>query len=42
MDIARLNFSHGTHEEYKKKIEIVRKVSKELGKSVGILVDTKA
>ena len=41
MDIARLNFSHGTHEEYKKKIEIVRKVSKELGKSVGILVDTK-
>ena len=29
MDVARLNFSHGTHENHKKVIDIIRKVSKE-------------
>lgn len=41
MDVARLNFSHGTHEEHEKRIENIRVASKELGKRVGILVDTR-
>lgn len=39
MNVARLNFSHGSHEEHKEKIEIVRNVSDRLGKPVGILQD---
>lgn len=41
MNVARFNFSHGTHEEQKKKLEAVRKVSKELGLPVAALLDTK-
>lgn len=37
MDVARLNFSHGSHEEHLAKIHKIRKVSKD----VGILLDTK-
>jgi len=39
MDIARLNFSHGSHQEHLQKIECIRKVSDELGKPVAILQD---
>lgn len=39
MDIARLNFSHGTHEEHLRKIERIRKISDELQKPVAILQD---
>jgi len=39
MNCARLNFSHGTHEEHLMTIRGVRKVSKELGKEVAILQD---
>ncbi len=39
LDVARLNFSHGTHEEHKKRIETLRKLSDELGKPVSILMD---
>ncbi len=39
MDIARLNFSHGTHEEHLRKMERIRKVSGELGKPVAIMQD---
>ncbi|HKO13182.1 MAG TPA: pyruvate kinase, partial [Acidobacteriaceae bacterium] len=39
LDVARLNFSHGTHPEKLKLIEMVRKVSREEGKSVCILGD---
>ncbi len=41
MNVARLNFSHGTHEEHKKKIETIRKVREELGLPVAIMLDTK-
>lgn len=41
MNIVRLNFSHGSHEEHLKRIELVRKVEKENGVNVGILLDTK-
>src|ERR1700677_916368 len=39
LDVARLNFSHGTHPEKLKLIEMVRKVSHEEGKPVCILGD---
>ncbi len=39
MDVARLNFSHGSYEEHKQKCEFVRKVSEEIGLSIAILQD---
>lgn len=41
MNVARFNFSHGTHEEHKIKFGRVLKVSGELGLSVATLLDTK-
>ena len=41
MNIVRLNFSHGTHEEHKARIALVRKVEKENGINLGIMLDTK-
>ena len=41
MNIVRLNFSHGTHEEHAARIALVRKVEKENGVNLGILLDTK-
>ncbi|KIJ86711.1 MULTISPECIES: pyruvate kinase [Staphylococcus] len=41
MNVARLNFSHGDHAEHKTRIDSIRKVSKRLGKTVAILLDTK-
>lgn len=39
MDIARLNFSHGTHELHQKTFEQLRKIAKSHGRHVGILAD---
>ena len=39
LNVARLNFSHGTHAEHQEKIKTIREVSRELGKPVGILQD---
>lgn len=41
MNVARLNFSHGTHEEHKSKIELIRKVRRELNMPIAIMLDTK-
>lgn len=41
MNVARLNFSHGTHEEQRGKLERVKKVREELGLPVALLLDTK-
>ncbi|MCL2264698.1 MAG: pyruvate kinase [Treponema sp.] len=41
MNVARFNFSHGTHEEHKISMETVKRISKELGIPVAILLDTK-
>lgn len=41
MNVARLNFSHGTQDEHKTRIERIRRAAKEKGKMVGILLDTK-
>jgi len=39
MDVARLNFSHGTYEEHALKIQILRKLSKKLNRPITILQD---
>lgn len=39
MDVARLNFSHGTHEEHLEKIHMIRSISQEVGRPVAILQD---
>ena len=39
LDIARLNFSHGEHATHLKNIEMVRRISAEMGRNVGILQD---
>jgi len=39
MDVVRLNFSHGTHEDHRKKIQMVRELSNRLGKPIAILQD---
>jgi pyruvate kinase len=39
MDVARLNFSHGTHEDHEQTIKRLREVSGRLAKPIGILAD---
>ncbi len=41
MDVVRLNFSHGTHEEHAKKIEMVKEVRNEMQLPLPIMLDTK-
>lgn len=41
MNVARFNFSHGTHEEQKVKLEKVRQASREMGIPVATMMDTK-
>ncbi len=41
MNVARLNFSHGTHPEHLKNIELIKKVRENLNKPIAILLDTK-
>lgn len=38
-DVFRLNFSHGTHEEHRRRVAWVREVEKELGKTLALLQD---
>jgi len=40
-NVARLNFSHGTHEEHKEKIITIKKVRDNLKTSIAIMLDTK-
>ena len=41
MNVARLNFSHGTHEEHQQKIDLVKKVREKLDLPIAIMLDTK-
>ncbi|MBQ4066131.1 MAG: pyruvate kinase [Clostridia bacterium] len=41
LNVARLNFSHGTHEEHKKTIEMFRKVRDKMEASAAVMLDTK-
>lgn len=41
LNVARLNFSHGTHEEHKAKIDTIKKLREEMDLPIGIMLDTK-
>ena len=41
LNVCRFNFSHGSHEEHKGRIDMVKKVREELNKPIAILLDTK-
>lgn len=41
MNVARLNFSHGTYEEHQRRIDTVKKVRSELNMPIAIMLDTK-
>lgn len=41
MNVARLNFSHGTHAQHQENIERIKKVRQELGLPIAIMLDTK-
>ena len=41
MNVARLNFSHGTHEEHLEKIKTIRKIRRKLNSPIAIMLDTK-
>ena len=41
MNVARLNFSHGTHEEQQRKIDLIKKVREKLELPIAIMLDTK-
>jgi pyruvate kinase len=41
MNVARLNFSHGTHEEHLKKIKTIKAVRQKLNLPIAIMLDTK-
>ncbi|MCR5835251.1 MAG: pyruvate kinase [Lachnospiraceae bacterium] len=41
MNVARLNFSHGTHEEHQTKIDLIKKVREKLNLPIAIMLDTK-
>ncbi len=41
MNVARINFSHGTHEDHKKVIELFREVRDSLGVPAAVMLDTK-
>ena len=41
MDIARFNFSHGSHEEHRGRVDMVKNLREELNIPVALLLDTK-
>lgn len=41
MNVARLNFSHGTHEEQQRRIDLIKKVRSDLKMPIAIMLDTK-
>ena len=38
-DVFRLNFSHGTHEDHKKRYDLIRAIERDVGRPIGVLVD---
>lgn len=41
LNVCRLNFSHGNHEEHQKRIDTIKKVREELGLPIALMLDTK-
>ena len=38
-DVFRLNFSHGTHADHKRRLDIIRTIEREAGRPIGVLLD---
>ena len=38
-DVFRLNFSHGTHEQHKARLELIRAIETEIDRPIGVLLD---
>ena len=38
-DVFRLNFSHGTHEDHRSRLELIRSIERELDRPIGVLLD---
>ena len=41
MNVARFNFSHGTHDDHKQKMDMVKMVREKLNLPIAIMLDTK-
>ena len=41
MNVARLNFSHGTHEQHQEKIDLIKRVRAKMNLPIAIMLDTK-
>lgn len=41
MNVARLNFSHGTHAEHKVRVDMIKELRKEMGVPLPLMIDTK-
>lgn len=41
LNVCRFNFSHGSHEEHKRRLDTAKKVREKLNKPVALLLDTK-
>jgi len=41
LNVARQNFSHGDHEEHKKRMDLIKKLRQELNLPIAIMLDTK-
>src|SRR5215813_6115083 len=39
LDVVRMNFSHGTADEHRKRVELVRELARKAHRTVGVLVD---
>src|ERR671912_1230991 len=39
LDVVRMNFSHGTAAEHKKRVDLIRQLARKAGRAVGVLVD---
>jgi pyruvate kinase len=39
VDMFRLNFSHGTHDDHKRRFDMIRDVERDVGRPIGILMD---
>jgi pyruvate kinase len=38
-DVFRLNFSHGTHDDHQRRLEVIRSIETSMGRPIGVLLD---
>ncbi|SOE06183.1 pyruvate kinase [Variovorax sp. YR752] len=38
-DVFRLNFSHGTHEDHRRRLDLIRGIERDSGRPIGVLLD---